>query len=141
MAKIFWDTNLFIYLMEENPRFSPPVLDLRKRMLARGDHLFTSALTVGEILVKPAELGRDDLVSQYRRFFEHPSISVVPFDARAAYLYARIRRDRTISRPDAIQLACAASVDTDLFLTNDARLSRKTVDGIKFVTSLEAAPL
>ena len=46
MANIFWDTNLFIYLLEENPDFGHRVRDLRRRMLARGDRLVTSALTV-----------------------------------------------------------------------------------------------
>ena len=66
---------------------------------------------------------------------------MIPFDLAASQAYARIRGDRTIARPDAIQLACAASRHIDLFLTNDRRLSRKTVAGIDFITSLEAAPL
>ena len=44
--------------------------------------------------------------------------------------------DRTIRAPDAIQLACAASGGTDLFITNDDRLSRKNVPGIAFIQSL-----
>jgi len=36
---------------------------------------------------------------------------------------------------------CAAAAEIDLFLTNDARLSRKAVEGIKFIATLEAAPL
>ena len=43
--------------------------------------------------------------------------------------------------PDAIQLACAASVGIDLFITNDDRLSRKNIPGINFITSLARAPI
>lgn len=141
MTKIFWDTNLFIYLFERHPVFAPRVIDIRKSMLARGDHLLTSALTVGEILVKPAEEANREVFERYRAFFQPPAMTVVPFDAQAAVQYARIRKDRGISRPDAIQLACAASAEVDLFITNDARLSAKLVPGIKFVTSLEKAPV
>jgi len=41
--------------------------------------------------------------------------------------------------PDAIQLACAALVGVDLFVTNDDRLSRLTVPGIEFLVPLDRA--
>ena len=141
MTKIFWDTNLFIYLLERHAIFSPTVVELRKRMLARGDYLYTSSLTVGEILVKPAQQRNASLMQRYRSFFEHPAITVVHLDIDAAVLYAQIRQDRGISKPDAIQLACAACVRTDLFITNDARLSGKAIEGIKFITTLANAPI
>jgi predicted nucleic acid-binding protein len=141
MASVFWDTNLFIYLFERNPRFAERVVEIRKNMLARGDRLCTSSLTVGEILVKPAAEGQRALLERYRAFFQHPAITVIPFDLKAAGIYAEIRRDRSISRPDAIQLACAAAAEVDLLITNDERLSGKVAPGVKFVTSLARAPL
>jgi predicted nucleic acid-binding protein len=56
VARIFWDTNLFIYLFEKNAEWSPHVIELRRRMLARGDELLTSYLTVGEVITKPKQL-------------------------------------------------------------------------------------
>ena len=38
---------------------------------------------------------------------------------------------------DAIQLACAATAETNLFVTNDARLSRKVVSGVDFIVPLD----
>ena len=55
MSRIFWDTNLFIYLFEDYGTLSKEVGTLRRRMLERGDQLFSSTLTLGEILVKPVE--------------------------------------------------------------------------------------
>jgi len=140
MSKVFWDTNLFIYLIEDKGTLSESVVVLRKRMLERGDHLFTSALTLGEILVKPIESGDEDLSNQYQKLLSSAA-TILPFGNEAAKKYAAIRRDRTIRPPDAIQLACAAQVEMDLFITNDERLSKKVVSGIHFVTSLENAPL
>ena len=57
MSRIFWDTNLFIYLFEEYGELSRRVQRLRSSMLSRGDQLLTSSLTLGEILVKPIEQG------------------------------------------------------------------------------------
>ena len=141
MADLFWDTNLFIYLFEENPQFLDRMVAIRKRMVERGDRLFTSTLTVGEILVKPFRLGDHQMVERYQQYFDGTALTVIPFDLAASRAYARIRADRTIARPDAIQLACAASRNIDLFLTNDRRLSEKTIAGIHFITNLEGAPL
>ena len=110
-------------------------------MLSRGDRLITSALTVGEILVEPFARHDTNLTNRYLAFFNNSSVTVVPFDLNASALYARIRQDRTLKRPDAIQLACAAAAGVDLFITNDARLSRRVVPGIHFISSLERAPI
>lgn len=110
-------------------------------MLRRGDRLFTSAMTVGEVLVKPISTGNDVLVDRYRAFFAGDQITVSSFDLPAADAYGRIRQDRSIQPADAIQLACASSVDIDLFITNDERLSQKNIPGIKFLTSLARAPM
>jgi predicted nucleic acid-binding protein len=141
MARVFWDTNLFIYLLEEHAVFADRVTELRRRMVERGDQLVTSTLTVGEVLTGPALAAEWDLLARYEAYFDSGGVVVVPFDRRAASAYARLRQDRTLQRPDAIQLACAAAAGVSLFLTNDERLSRKVVPGIDFVTSLERAPL
>ena len=141
MARIYWDSNLFIYLFEEHPLYAPKVRLLRSRMLERGDQLFTSAFAVGEILVKPVETGQRAISDRYLAFFRHPAVTVIPFELACAARYASIRGDRSIRPADAIHLACAASVGIDLFITNDDRLIRKTVSGIDFFCGLDHPPL
>jgi len=140
VSRIFWDTNLFIYLIEGSGPLSERVVALRTRMLERGDQLLTSALTLGEVLVKPIEKGRDDLQHTYEEALRSTAI-IVPFDENAAVAYARIRVNRSIRPPDAIQLACASHAGVDLFLTNDDRLSKTLVPGIHFVSSLQRSPV
>jgi predicted nucleic acid-binding protein len=140
MSRIFWDTNLFIYLLEDYGKLSKAVVELRRNMLVRGDQLLTSALTLGEILVKPAEEGNDELCRKYEEAITRASL-VLPFDLKAARLYASIRCDRSLRAPDAVQLACAAGAVVDLFVTNDRRLQKKRVDGIQFIVSLDEAPV
>jgi uncharacterized protein len=140
LARIFWDTNLFIYLFENNRGYVGRVEEIRRGMLMRDDRLCTSSLTVGEVLAKPVAAGRHDLVERYRAFFRQPELLVIPFDFGAALAYAHIRQDKAIRPPDAIQLACAAAQEVDLFITNDDRLSKKHVEGIQFISSLERAP-
>lgn len=140
MSRIFWDTNLFIYLLEDKGELTERVVSLRERMGERSDELFTSTLTVGEILVRPVEAGDEQLVDQYEHALA-AAATILPFDGPASREFASIRRDRTIRPPDAIQLACAAAVGVDLFITNDQRLSRKVVPGIHFIQSLATAAL
>jgi predicted nucleic acid-binding protein len=138
VSRIFWDTNLFIYLIEDFRDLSERVTALRRRMLERGDELYTSALTLGEILIKPLEAGNEGLARRYESVLLHGAV-VIPFDVEPARLYASIRKDRTIRPPDAIQLACAAHARVDLFITNDERLSTKSIPHIHFVSSLQRA--
>jgi len=141
LAKVYWDTNLFVYYFEDLAALADRVDAIWRGMLQRGDDLYTGTITVGEILVRPRSLGQEILARKYLRYFEGNTVTVVPFDLKAADHYARIRTNPSIQRADAMQLACAAAADADLFITNDARLSKKRVAGIKFITSLEHAPL
>lgn len=136
MSRIFWDTNLFIYLFEDYGQFSERVASIRQRMLERGDELLTSTLTLGEVLVKPSETGNTRLKATYEEAVTKVA-TLLPFSRETARLYADIRRDRSIRAPDAIQLACAAQARVDLFLTNDDRLAAKTISGIQFIQSVE----
>jgi predicted nucleic acid-binding protein len=88
--------------------------------------------------VKPAEQGNQPLRQRYEDVLSQTA-RLIAFDREAARRYAEIRRNRSIRPPDAIQLACAASVGVDLFITNDDRLSRLTVPGIQFLVPLDRA--
>lgn len=138
VSRIFWDTNLFVYLFEDYGRLSERVADIRQRMLDRGDELMTSTLTLGEVLVKPTETGNAQLRSAYEEAIGKAAM-LLPFSRDTARLYAEIRRDRSIRPPDAIQLACAAQARVDLFITNDDRLAAKSIPGIQFIQPLDRA--
>jgi predicted nucleic acid-binding protein len=140
MARVFWDTNLFIYLFEKNAEWSPRVIELRRRMLARGDELLTSYLTVGEVITKPKQLNNAMLERSYLKFFSGGSVELVGFSLDAAQRYGDIRSRERIRPADAIQLACASAARTDLFVTNDNRLSGLVVSGVTFVTGIERVP-
>jgi len=139
LSRIFFDTNLFIYLLEDFGALSQKTNDVFERIVERQDELVTSTLTVGEVLVKPIAEGNLDWANRYEKLLDTPGVTVVPFDRPAARIFAQIRQDRTLRPPDAIQLACAAHARCDLFITNDDRLSRRVIPGVQFITSLERA--
>lgn len=140
MSRVFWDTNIFIYFFEDHGQQGKSARGLRERMLRRGDQLITSALTVGEILVKPSQRQNFELCHEYERAISATAL-ILPFDLNATRRFAMLRLNRAIKTPDAMQLSCAATVETDLFITNDSRLSELKVDGIQFIVSLDRAPL
>ena len=140
MSRVFWDTNLFIYLFEDYGVLSKAVGQLRSKMLDRGDQLLTSTLTLGEILVKPTERGDSDLCGKYEHAICTAS-TLISFDVKAAKTYAALRSQRSLKAPDAIQLACAASANVDLFVTNDERLQSRHVEGIQFIVPLDRVPI
>ena len=140
MSRIFWDTNLFVYLLEDKGERTEKVVALRQRMIERQDQLLTSALTLSEILVKPLEAGDRELMRHYERAIT-ASAAVLPFDQAASAAFATVRQDPSIHPADAIQLACASVAGVDMFITNDQRLSRHVVPGIHFIQSLQGARL
>jgi len=109
-------------------------------MLVRGDQLLTSAMTLGEVLVKPTQSGDAKAADYYRKLITTTAI-LLPFEEKAALVYARLRGDRSLRPPDAIQLACAASVGVDLFVTNDVHLHSRQVPGIQFIAPLDRTPM
>lgn len=140
MSRIFWDTNVYIYLLEDFGSWSGLAANLRNKMLERGDQLVTSALTLGEILVKPTAAGDTELCRKYVERIAAASL-VVPFDMEAAKRYAALRCDRSLQSPDAMQLACAGIARVDLFVTNDNRLHGKRAAGVQFIVPLDRVPI
>jgi predicted nucleic acid-binding protein len=136
MTRIFWDTSLFLYLFKGGHR-GDEVKRLRERMIARGDRLVTSSLTLGEVLARPMEAG-DDVADKYEAAITRVT-TIVPFDLAAARRHAALSADRSIAPHDLIQLACAAAAGIDMFITHDDRLSGKVIGGVKFIASLDRA--
>lgn len=140
MSRIFLDTNFFIYLIEGASPQAARARHLLRAFSARRDEMFTSVMSLGEVLVVPMTNGNYTLAQQYRKIFHGPGMTVLPFIEPAAEAFARIRTNRAIKLPDAIQLATAGTAGCDLFLTNDGRLTGLLVQGIQFITSFDQAP-
>lgn len=137
MSRIYWDTMLFIYWLEDHPQFAKRVGAIRSRMEERGDQLITGSFTFGEILAGAYRKGATQVAADSRRLLQEVVSEVVPFTIETADHYARIRGTLGVPPADAIHLASAAHAGTDLFLTNDKRLVGKFVPGIQFIGALE----
>ncbi len=137
MSRVYWDSMLFLYWLEDNPQYARRVDAVRSRMEQRRDQLITGAFTFGEVLAGAYRKGVPQLADEMRRLLRNTVSEVVPFTLETADRYARIRGTPGITPSDAIHLASAAQAGTDLFLTNDKRLIGKIVPGIQFIASLD----
>jgi uncharacterized protein len=137
VSRIYWDTMLFIYLIEDHPVYASKIRRVYQKMQARGDLLFTSTFAFGESLTGPLKGGDAALADKMRQLFRSEEVNLLPFLPGTAEIYASIRANSNIPPPDAIHLATAAENKTDLFLTNDKRLHRLTVSGIHFIAGLD----
>jgi len=139
VSRVYWDTMLFIYWLEENPQFGKRVDAIWSRMQERNDRLITGALAFGEMFAGAFRRGAEiERIQKVRAALEDAVSEVIPFTAETAYVYGRIKGSLKIPSADAIHLASAATAGTDLFLTNDKGLIGKVIPGIQFIAGLDS---
>jgi predicted nucleic acid-binding protein len=133
MSRIFWDSMLFIYLLEDHPVFSDRVGQLLDRTCNRGDSLYTSYLVLGEVMAGEEKSSRPQKALATRETIGEMGFTCLPFDEGAVVPFCRLRSKERLKIADAIHLACAASAGIDLFLTGDKQLTKLDIPGIQFI--------
>ena len=141
MRRIFWDAMYFIYLLENNERYSGETVRIFEQSLQRQDEVLTSYLALGEVSAMPERLGTAVEAQKTVAALEALPFRVIAFDGKCVRPFALLRRERKVKTADAINLACAASAQVDLFLTEDKELHGLQVPGIKFVAGLDSGLL
>ena len=137
MTRVYWDSMLFIYMLEGNPVFGPKVGKILSQVTNRGDTLSTSVFSIGEILTGPQRKGLISGVHAVKKYFSSGAVEVLPFTETTSERYSIIRGANRVSQADGIHLACAAEAGVDIFFTNDRDLRRLSIPGIKFFADLD----
>ena len=137
MSRIYWDTMLFVYWLEDHPEHAARVAQIHAAMDRRRDILCTSVFTLGEILTVPYKRRAIEAMAKIRETLQPPGVELLPFTAKTAEIYAQIRAENRVSPADAIHLACAAEAGVNLFLTNDRRLTGLIIPGIDFIAGMD----
>jgi predicted nucleic acid-binding protein len=133
MSRIFWDSMLFAYLLDNHPVYETRVLEILRRSVERGDSLFTSFLALGEIMAGAKKSPDPKKRPAVREAIQIMGFAFLPFDAGAVGPFSDIRATTRVKAADAIHLACAASAGVDLFLTGDKQLVKLNIPGIHFI--------
>ena len=141
MSRIFWDSMLFIYMVEDDAQFAPIVRDVLGRCFRRGDSLHTSHLSIAETLVGIPR--KSEKEARFLSVLDEMEFSFVEFGSNAVEPFRILRKEFGLKPPDALNLSCAAAIQADMYLTNDTELLKKKlhVPGIDFIADFKRAPL
>lgn len=117
------DTCVFIYFVEEHPRYLPLIEPLFERVDAGRLRAISSALTLLETLVVPFRAGNGALAEQYEHLLTSSrGLTLVDIDRAQLRAAAQLRARAGMKAPDALQVAAALAHNCSHFVTNDRRL-------------------
>jgi len=122
--RIFIDTAPFIYYLGAHPKFGPLIKEIVTEIQSGKLNAFSSVITLVEVLPKPVENGNEILAKQFSEFLESgENITLLDISAEIAKHAGMLRgRYASLRAMDAIQIASALKINTDLFITNDLKL-------------------
>jgi len=119
------DTSIFIYHLEDHPRYSPlteVIFNTLEKGINRG---VTSYLTLIEVLVKPKTEGLLHAARDYEYYLTtFPNLTFCEMGLDVARKASDVRTVERMKAPDAIQLATAIVYGATAFLTNDRIFER-----------------
>ena len=121
--KAYFDTNIFIYLLEQTPEYKEIIISLIEHLESINCEIYTSDLTLAECLVKP--FADNDIQSQevYKEQIKTSEFLQVKKVSRNILIEAsRLRSVVNNKLPDSIHLATALQAKCDIFIGNDKKL-------------------
>lgn len=126
------DTCIFIYFIEEHPKYLSIVQPVFADINAGGLSAVASVITLMETLVLPYRLGNIPLAKQYEALIRRSrGLRCADITANTCTIAARLRAAYGIKTADALQLATALIFRCSTFITNDRVLP--PIDGIHIV--------
>ena len=121
--RVYFDTNIFIYLMEGFPALEKSLRDIRDSFFHQEARVFTSELTLCEVLVPAFRAEHAELLMHYRRFLEESGAFEPIPTTRDIYIRASLLRAQLgLKTPDTIHVSSAVAADCKVFLTHDKNL-------------------
>lgn len=122
--RVYLDTNLFIYFLDQNKEFFEVTAKILKEVELGNFIAYTGDITVAEILVKPYQTNNLLLVAKIKAFFATKDfISLQSHNADTFDLSAQIRAKYNMKFADALHYATALKSGCKFFITNDINIS------------------
>lgn len=119
------DTNLFIYFIEDHPRYGTWCASLFDLIEQGRNSAVTSTVTLLELLVQPYRDRKEELAQKiFALASSYPKLEWAPVTMNVADRAAELRGRYRLSTPDAIQVATAIGHRATRFYGNDRALRR-----------------
>ena len=130
--KVYFDTNVLIYLIENHPTYRDKVISLIASLDELNCEVITSELTLAECLVKPLAQNNKQSQDVYTASIKNSDfLTVKPVSRKVLVEAARLRSVFNNKLPDSIHLATALTTGCDAFIGNDKKI--KVGDSIELV--------
>ena len=122
--RLYFDANVFIYGIEGFEPYRAFLHDLFALIDDRAVHVATSEITLAEVLVVPLRENKSELVAVYLELFapEGP-LEILPVSRQILMKSAEIRANSSAKPIDAIHIATAMAVRSNVFISDDRRLN------------------
>jgi predicted nucleic acid-binding protein len=118
-SKVYVDTAVLIYTLEENTNYFDLLKPLWTQFQAREIELISSELILMEVLILPIRNNDKSLVSDYEQLLLNSTMQLIPVDQSILRQAANLRATINLKTPDAIHASTAMAVNCDIFITND----------------------
>ena len=117
------DSSIFIYFIEEHPRYLPLVEPVFQAVDSGRLEAVTSSVTLLEVLVQPLRSGNTALAEHYEALLTRGrGLKLVELDLRLLRTAAHLRAAVSMRTPDALQVSAAMITGCSALLTNDQRI-------------------
>ena len=118
--KVYFDTNIFIYVLNDTPTWAAPSLLLLEACAARQIVGLTGDVTLAELLVKPFQANDAAAVAAVKELLvEDGAIHLVSHERAAFERAAQHRARHGLKMADALQLATAQGAGASCLISND----------------------
>ncbi len=128
------DTNILIYLIEDNPIWTPKAIFRIDALLAADDQIAICDAARLECLLRPLARGNTADTASYRTFFGNPIVKMLPITPQTWEHAAQLGASCSLKAMDSIHLATAIEHGCAIFLTADSRLTRCTEITVEVLT-------
>ena len=117
----FVDSNIFIYVATDHPRFGPTSNNILRRIEA-GEEATTSTLVLCEVAWVFEAMGRQgDIKPTLEKILSYSSLHIEPFDADDLIVGANLMTNHHIDFNDAVNVATMERLGINEAYTNDER--------------------
>lgn len=124
-ARIGIDTSIFIYHLEQHPRYLPLTQELLSGVESGRWAAVASTVALMELTVRPWQLERPAVARAYEDALIHfPNLTLADVTRRVARRAARLRAQSDLRPADALHIATALAHDATAFVTNDRDFAR-----------------
>ena len=124
LVLIYVDSNIVIYMIEQPAQFGLRASARLAALTKAGDDIVVSELTRLECRSNVVAAANPRLLGQYDTFFSQAVARVMPLSRAVVDRATEIRGRYRFKTPDSLHLAAAVEAGSQVFLTNDLRLSR-----------------